>query len=1536
MSYASASVGVQVDLSLATAQTSSGDASSDILSNFENLTGSGQADTLTGNSGVNTILGGSGDDILDGRGGADMLDGSTGSDTVSYAFSSAGVTVNLGLATGQVSAGDASGDVLTSIENATGSAFDDVILANSVANVIDGGAGIDTVSYVNSTLGVTVDLAYAGAQASSGFALGDVLTNIENLSGSGLNDVLTGDAGVNVIDGGAGNDVIEGRGGADTLDGGAGTDTASYANSSAGVQVSLLMSTQTSTGDASGDVLSNFESLTGSAFADTLSGNASANVISAGAGDDVIEGLAGADTIDGGAGIDLVSYANSAAGVTIDLNIVSGQGGAGDGTGDILSNVENILGSGLADTLSGNTGVNIITGGVGNDTIEGRGGADILDGGAGTDTVSYASSGSGVTVDLRLSTGQVSTGDASGDILSNFENITGSALNDILIGDANANTLNGNAGTDTVSYAFSSAGVTVDLGLATAQVSAGDASGDVLTSIENLTGSAFDDVIVANSAVNVIDGGAGSDTASYVNSTVGVTVDLARASAQASSGDALGDVLQNIENLSGSGLNDVLTGDAGANVVSGGAGNDVIEGRGGADTLDGGAGTDTASYANSSAGVQVSLLVSTQTSTGEASGDALSNFENLTGSAFADTLTGDNSANVINAGNGDDVIEGRGGADTIDGGNGLDTVSYANSAAGVTIDLNTGSGQGGAGDGTGDILSNVENILGSALNDVLSGNSGVNIITGGAGNDTIEGRGGADTLDGGVGTDTVRYESSVAGVTVDLRLSTGQVSAGDASGDILSNFENITGSALNDILTGDANANTVDGGEGNDTLNGGLGNDTLLGNAGNDTLVGAGGADTLDGGAGIDTADYSASTAGVTVDLRLSSGQVSGGDASGDFLSNFESITGSAYDDILIGDNGVNTLWGGDGNDLLIGLNAADFIDGGNGIDRVDYSSSSASISVGLDGTAAPGEAASNDVVLNVEDVTASAYNDIIGASSVANAIDGGSGSDTVSYANATSAVTVNLTLTTQVGTGWENGDRLTSIEHVTGTIYNDTLTGDANANVLIGGDGDDTLIGGAGADTLIGGNGNDTVSYASSSVGVTVDLRLFTGQVSVGDAAVDTLSSIENIIGSALSDTLTGEANANTINGGAGHDTLFGGLGTDTLIGGLGDDTLLGEGGADILDGGAGSNTVSYSTSLASVQVSLLVSMQTSTGDANGDVLTNFVSLIGSAFADTLTGDDNANVIGGASGNDVINGGGGDDWISGEGAPFSLLGADTIDGGTGYDTYDITAATGLVTIYVDGRMCTGTAAQGDTVVNVERVFGGAASETVFVSSGLNRFDGNIGIDTIDFGESTQGVTVDLGRGGAAQVSGGLASGFILTNVENVSGTIYADTLTGDANGNVLIGRGGADSLFGNGGDDLFRVGASEVIGGGANLVRVDGGAGLDAIEISGLTANQSVDLSHLLSTNVNGQQVATSIERIEIRDGLNETFNVSAAQVQQLVGNGNASVLTLRVDVGDIVNVSDPYATYTAGGVTLFSDAAKLQQIAQINYLAA
>ena len=127
----------------------------------------------------------------------------------------------------------------------------------------------------------------------------------------------------------------------------------------------------------------------------------------------------------------------------------------------------------------------------------------------------------------------------------------------------------------------------------------------------------------------------------------------------------------------------------------------------------------------------------------------------------------------------------------------------------------------------------------------------------------------------------------------------------------------------------------------------------------------------------------------------------------------------------------------------------------------------------------------------------------------------------------------------------------------------NDVLIGGGGNNSLYGGNGNDLLIGGPGNDLLDGGAGIDTASYASATAGVTVNLSLAGQQNTVG-AGLDTLVSIENLIGSDYNDTLTGDSNANVLNGGLGNDVLNGGGGDDVLIGGRGDDTLTGGPGAD------------------------------------------------------------------------------------------------------------------------------------------------------------------------------------------------------------------------------------------------------------------------------------------------------------------------------------------------------------------------------------
>jgi Ca2+-binding RTX toxin-like protein len=230
---------------------------------------------------------------------------------------------------------------------------------------------------------------------------------------------------------------------------------------------------------------------------------------------------------------------------------------------------------------------------------------------------------------------------------------------------------------------------------------------------------------------------------------------------------------------------------------------------------------------------------------------------------------------------------------------------------------------------------------------------------------------------------------------------------------------------------------------------------------------------------------------------------------------------------------------------------------------------------------------------------------------------------------------------------GYAAGDRLTNIENLYGTAFDDTLWGNIGNNVISSDSGNDTILGDAGSDTINGGLGNDTMSYAASASAVTINLAL--GTASGGDAAGDTLSNIENLIGSSGNDTLIGDTNANSLAGGAGNDTLRGGDGADTL------------------NGGSGTDTADYSDSLTGVTI-YLDGTTSSGGTAAGDILISIESIIGSGFDDTINGASSAETLNGGAGNDIIIGG---------------AGGDTIDGGTGTDTVSYASSLTGVTVYL-------------------------------------------------------------------------------------------------------------------------------------------------------------------------------------------------------------------------------------------------------------
>lgn len=172
---------------------------------------------------------------------------------------------------------------------------------------------------------------------------------------------------------------------------------------------------------------------------------------------------------------------------------------------------------------------------------------------------------------------------------------------------------------------------------------------------------------------------------------------------------------------------------------------------------------------------------------------------------------------------------------------------------------------------------------------------------------------------------------------------------GDPEGEVVDANGGLDGSNADSIVAGDgddtvvsgAGNDTVQGGGGDDLVYGGAGNDSLEGGAGNDTLIGEGGADTLEGGAGLDVVDYSGSSA--AVEVNLSDGTYSGGDAQGDVGGGIDGIIGSDFDDTLTGYDGVfdggattNLIDGGAGNDSISGLGGGDTLIGGVGDDSID------------------------------------------------------------------------------------------------------------------------------------------------------------------------------------------------------------------------------------------------------------------------------------------------------------------------------------------------------------------------------------------------------------------------------------------------------------------------------------------------------------------------------------------------------------------------------------------------------------------------
>jgi Ca2+-binding RTX toxin-like protein len=425
---------------------------------------------------------------------------------------------------------------------------------------------------------------------------------------------------------------------------------------------------------------------------------------------------------------------------------------------------------------------------------------------------------------------------------------------------------------------------------------------------------------------------------------------------------------------------------------------------------------------------------------------------------------------------------------------------------------------------------------------------------------------------------------------------------------------------------------------------------------------------------------------------------------------------------------------------------------------------------------------------------------------------------------------------------GSAGADSLTGgagIDLLAGAAGNDTLTGLAGIDVLIDGAGNDSLFGGTEADTFVLMPDGAVDVIRDYQVGVDrIDLsnwgRVFSmdalrvtertnGQLMIvwQDEILFISSSngarlrVRDIATVGAFDTWHLLAPAPVI------DRVYRGTsGDDALAGGAGNDTLIGGAGADRKEGGPGTDIADYTASPEGVTVDLGSGTGLG-GHAQGDVLTGVEAVIGSAFADRLTGDLQDNPLRGGDGADALRGGAGNDSLLGE------AGADSLTGDSGNDT----------------------------------LRGGAGDDRLSGGTGADVIDGGAGYDFVTYADAGAGVRVDL-RGD--DPAGGAAWGDVLWGIEAIEGTRFADVLAGTDGDNRMsglsgndriIGRAGRDSLWGNGGNDslaggpeadrIFGGDGRDTLAGEAGGDTLDGGAGFDtATYLSSGNTRVIVDLA--------------------------------------------------------------------------------------------
>jgi Ca2+-binding RTX toxin-like protein len=1384
----------------------------------DTLQGDGGNDTLYGGAGRDLLEGGGGNDILRGEAGVDTLDGGAGDDRLyggsstdpdngglmrggagddSYFVDAANMIVTEAAGEGYdtvrttvdvtLAAGSAVEMLRATYQSSTydlnlgGSDIANQLRGNEGANILRGGGGNDTmrgfggddVYYVDSAGDVVVEAAGAGNDTiltEVSYTLGSTvfvetlqavpaasLVNVR-LAGNGNDNIIVGAYGNDSLIGNDGNDTLAGSDGNDTISGGAGTDTmvldmASTEVTATAGATSFLLQSLTGTDF----VYNNVEFLQ---FTDVTLTYAQASVLVTTidllidlAGDDSLTGTAGNDKLNGGAGNDTLS----------------GLGGNDTLTGD--DGMDTLIGGAGNDALYSGIGAGngaAMTGGTGNDTyyIDATGGSITELAGEGTDTAR-------ISVSVQL--------DANDDveIIRVHDQTTTDAI--ALGGSDIANQMRGNAGNN---------------------IFRGGGGND------SMYGYGGDDIYYVESigdrVVETI--GNGADTiVTAINLQLGSTqyVETLRALDATSTGGMV---------LTGNLRDNAIYGTDGADSLNGGDGNDTLIAYDGDDTLRGGAGLD-----------EVVLDMTT----GEASGTARA------ASLILQTLGG---TKLIT-----DDVERLVFTDR--------TLSYAEAGdlvAGIVI--------------PGD-LTRANDLGGTPGNDAMDGGKGNDTLRGLAGNDTLRGDGGVDTLLGGDGDDRLYSGSS------DNPANGGRMEGG-AGNDVY--YVDAANSAVIETAGGGldtvratvsvtldatsaveelrvANQNTFDAIEfgGSDianTMRGNAGNNVFRGGGGNDSMYGYGGDDIYyvnsTGDRVFEYAGFGNDTILTDISLTLGSTQYIETLRARDTASApGMTLQGNLRDNAVFGTVGNDWLLGHGGDDTLTAFAGDDTLYGGDGADQVVINELSTRV------TAAAGASSMILYTLNGTKIIKNDVEELVFSDR------------TLTYAQA--AILDSAVPVAGDPAGDNNFTGTAGNDAISGFAGNDTISGLAGNDVLRGDEGVDSLLGGAGNDTLFSGS-TDSATEGGSMAGGTGDDTYYvdaansvvTEAAGEGTDTIRTSVSVSLAAGSEVEVIRVADqasTNALTLGGSDIGNQMRGNAGNNVFRGGGGDDTMYGYGGDDIyyVDS-AGDRVFEYAglgndTILTSINLSL-----------SSTQYIEVLAVDGSAGL-TLTGNLRANAISGNAGNDWLIGGDGDDTLAGRG------GDDTLFGGSGTDyvsfnlsTIDVTATaggSGLILASVEGRdfikndveffifadrtltyaeasVLTGSTTPSitgtDAAENVNGTPGAelinalGGSDWITPGGGNDTIDGGSGRDMLSFynlpdtpGRLNTEYRLDLDLSAGTAITSG-PDVYQISNIERITGTIFADRIKGDAGDNELRGLGDYDWFVATTGNDTINGGTGQ------------------------------------------------------------------------------------------------------------------------------